>query len=186
MKLDTLTKAQCEIVRLWRNEALETLRTPYPLTREMQEDFYEDVICNRNSPHRYWAIIRTIDDEIEGLVPETGFIGMGGLSYIQWENRIGEISLILVPAERRKGYGKKAVELLLDQAFNYMNLKTVWGECYWSNGMGVDFWMKIVEKKYKGFGVALPNRKFWKDRYYDSYYFSIDCNDFNGKSSVKN
>jgi len=188
MKLDALNRTQCEQVRLWRNEIPETLRTPFLLTKEMQEDFYENV-CKRESSDRYWAIIRTIDDEIKEVVPETGFIGMGGIENIQWENRLGEISLIIDPTQTGNGLGKEAVDLLLDQAFNYLNLQTVWGECYCCNPAW-EFWQKITER-YKGRYYTgdnpptrwthLPNRKFWKGEYYDSLYFSIDRDDFNKK-----
>jgi hypothetical protein len=54
MKLGALIKEELELVRGWRNEEMQFLRTPYFLTKEMQEDFYRDVICNRQSEHRYF------------------------------------------------------------------------------------------------------------------------------------
>ncbi len=162
MKLDVLTKQQCEKVRLWRNELPESLRTPYGLTEDMQEDFYKNTICNRNSPNRYWA-----------LIDEGVFIGMGGITNIQWENRLGEISLIINPEYRNKGLGEKAVWLILNQAFNYMNLKTVYGECYKCNP-AYSFWEKLNNVKISD----LPNRKFWNGKYYNSLYFSIDNENF--------
>lgn len=181
MKLNALTIQQCEQVRLWRNEALETLRTPYPLTEEMQKIFYEDVVCDRNSPHRYWAI--ELDKEPADLsngLNQSWFVGMGGITYIQWENSIGEISLIIKPDTRCGGIGKNAVDLLLDKAFNYLNLHTIFGEVYKSNVQGVKFWQSITAK-YNGFTTALPNRKFWNGEFHYSLYFSIDRDDFNGK-----
>jgi GNAT superfamily N-acetyltransferase len=133
----------------------------------MQDEFYFDVICNPNSPHRYW----TLEDEtIEG---------MGGITNIQWENRIGEISLLIRPASRGQGYGEKAVELLLDQAFNYLNLFTVCGECYNCNP-NVTFWLKIIDK-YNGYKTTLLDRKFWDGKFYQSIYFSMDAVNFNNE-----
>lgn len=183
MKLEPLTLEQCEQVRIWRNAEMECWRTPFMLTREMQMDFYKRC-CDRNSPHRYWAIVRTVEDEIKGVVPESGFIGMGGITYIQWENRIGEITLIIDPDERKDGLGEKAVELLLNQAFNHLNLQTVFGEVYWCN-QAFDFWKQIT-KKHSGYLTKLPNRKYWKDSYYDSWYFSIDKDDFDNKDDFNN
>ena len=179
MKLEPLTKEQCEKVRIWRNQIPESLRTPYPLTREQQEKFYEQVICNRNSPHRYWAIMKDCGD----LRPDrecNHFIGMGGIINIQWQNRIAEISLILGGDWHKNGEGdgKKAVELLLDQAFNYLNLQTVFGEVYHCNEKAANFWLEIT-RKYQGKTSVLRNRKFWKDQYHNSRYFSIDRDDFN-------
>ena len=179
MKLEPLTLQQCQQVRLWRNECLETLRTPYPLTEEQQEAFYRDVVCDRNSPHRYFAIIdevaKNAGEEIARRkakalsIESLGFLGMGGLTHIQWENRIGEISLIIDPERRGKGDGKKAVDLLLDQAFNYLNLKTVFGECYKSNPAW-RFWQKLNN----AYLTDLPKRKYFDGKYWDSLYFSID------------
>jgi RimJ/RimL family protein N-acetyltransferase len=130
VKLEVLNLAQCETVRIWRNEALETLRTPYLLTNESQEQFWKNVVCNSDSRHRYWALIEENELNstkvgIEYPCPKGRFVGMGGITNIQWENRIGEISLILSPDYRGKGNGEEAVDLLLDQAFNYLNLQTV-------------------------------------------------------------
>ncbi len=164
MNLSVLTIQNVEEVRRWRNEDISGYRTPYLLTAEAQRDFYEDVVCNRDSPHRYWAVI---DD---------GFIGMGGITHICWENRIGEISLIIDPQKRNQKLGEKAVELLLDAAFNQMGLKTVFGECYFSNP-ALPFWRWIVQK-YAGFMTPIPNRKFWDGKFWNALYFSIDCGKF--------
>jgi RimJ/RimL family protein N-acetyltransferase len=181
MKLEPLTLNQCELVRQWRNNEMECWRTPFMLTKEMQEDFYRRC-CDRNSPHRYWAIVRTKDEYSEGCHPisEPHFIGMGGITYIQWENRIGEITLIIEPGIRGKGYAEKAVYLLLGQAFNHLNLRTVFGECYECNP-ACKFWRKITDK-YKSIRIMLPNRKYWNGKYYNSMYFSIDKDDFNNSN----
>jgi RimJ/RimL family protein N-acetyltransferase len=130
----------------------------------MQEQFYREVICDRDSPHRYWILE---DDTIEG---------MGGITNIQWENRLGEISLLIRPESRGKGYGEKAVELLLDQAFNHLNLKTVYGECYACN-RALTFWAKIIGI-YNAYETKLPARKYLNDVYCSSLYFSIDADEY--------
>jgi len=165
MNLIIPTRDNCQEVRLWRNDCQVSLRTPYGLTTEMQDDFYDNVICNPNNNHRYWSMYN--DDK---------FVGFGGITYIQWENSIGEISLIVNNEYRDKGFGGEAVNLLLDMSFNYLNLKTVFGECY-SNNPAKEFWLKI-SKKYNAVIVTLPNRKFWEGRYHDSIYFSIDRDTF--------
>jgi len=152
MKLEPLTLEQCERVRIWRNAEMEVWRTPFMLTESMQAQFYYDRVCNRDSEHRYWAIVGEQGDEINtSMTPENpciktlgrDFIGMGGITYIQWENRIGEIILIVNPEFRRYNLGKKAVDLLLDQAFNHLNLQTVIGECYFCNSAW-EFWQKLT------------------------------------------
>lgn len=178
MKLQPLTLQDCETVRRWRNDALGTLRTPYVLTQEMQVNFYDNVICNPESEHRYWGIYETLppikvnilpDDKTIELPLHEAIIGMGGMTYIMWENSIAEISLIINPEQRKKGYGSKAVHLLLDDAFNRLNLKTVFGECYIIDGNEY-FW----KKQNPHYSTILPNRKFWAGKYWDSFYFSFD------------
>lgn len=136
----------------------------------MQNDFYENVISNRNSPHRYWGIYNS-----DGI--HAHLVGVGGITNIQHENSIGEISLIIDPKETGNGFGENAAGLLFDQAFNYIGLQTVFGECYLCNSAHV-FWEK-TRNKYDGYSVILPNRKFWNGDYYNSLYFSIDKEKFN-------
>lgn len=162
LTLRALTLAECEAVRGWRNtdEVRVGLRTPFALTADMQADFYKAVVCNRQSPHRYYA-----------LVDGDTFVGMGGLTDCQWENGLAEISLIVDPAHRRGGVGVAAVDALLAEAFERLRLQTVFGECYQVNA-AVYFWQKVVAG-YQAYGTTLPNRKFWNGVLHDSYYFSI-------------
>ena len=177
MKLKPLTLSQCEQVRLWRNAEMECWRTSQMLTRDMQEKFY-DSLSERGTDKRYWAIID--DEKRTQYFDGNAFVGMGGINNIQWENRIGEITLIIDPARRKDGIGEKAVELLLDQAFNCLNLQTVCGECYECNA-NVEFWEKITEKYgiNEGYITTLTNRKYWQGKYYNSTHFAIDKYDFN-------
>lgn len=172
MKLEPLTLEQCQRVRTWRNNEMEVWRTSFMLTESMQSEFYYEKVSNRDSGHRYWAICTGTGDD--------KFIGMGGITYIQWENSIGEITLIIDPKLRKDGLGEKAVDLLLDQAFNHLNLQTVFGEVYSCNEAR-HFWKKVTEK-YGGEVIFLPCRKYWQGTYYPSWYFSIDKNDFNNSN----
>lgn len=167
MFLKELNQTEAEWGRRWRNTYTECLRTPYLLTREMQEDFYKNEICNRNSPHRFWGIWEN---------KET-CIGIGGITYIQWENGIGEITVNLDPAKRGEGLGRQAAELLLKEGFEHLRLQTIFGECYLTNPMGCAMWAKITDK-YKGYKTELPRRKFWDGRLWNALYFSITEEDY--------
>ena len=174
MRLETLTLKDCQTVRVWRNESLETLRTARRLSVEEQCRFYQEVVSNPHSPHRYWAIYTDVPD-LPGVLDGARFLGMGGLTYIQVENRLAEISLILDPEVRGMGLGEQAVDLLLAEGFDRMGLKTIFGECYECNPDGVVFWNKVRDK-YSGFSTWLPCRKFWAGEFHSSLYFSIDAN----------
>jgi RimJ/RimL family protein N-acetyltransferase len=154
--LRALTQADCEQVRLWRNQNLQYLRTPYLLTEEMQAGFYDNTVCNRYVNSRWWGI------------HNGKLIGMAGLTDIAWENGTAEISLILNPKETGKGHGEAAVNLLLEQAFAFMGLRNIYGECYECNP-AAGFWRKMIPAH----TAMLPQRKLWRGKYYDSLYFSF-------------
>lgn len=164
LELRALGLSDMEMIRGWRAGAMETLRTPMMLTREQQEAWYRDVICDRRSLTRYW-----------GLWAPSGqysmFVGYGGIENIEWENRRGEISLLIGPDYRGRGYGREAVRLFLDRAFNYLNLDWVWGECYMCGHP--EFWRRCAEE-YGGLTQVLRARKFYAGDYRDSLYFTFE------------
>ena len=163
MILKDLTLEDAQRARKWRNEFRQSLRTPFLLTDKMQQDFYHSL--NGNSRMRYFAIQH-----------EDVTIGMGGITGIEWENRLAEISLILDPAKRGRGYGRQAVDLLLHEGFNNMNLANIYGECYECNS-AIMFWRKIC-LEYGAYTTLLPFRKYWNGRYYGSLYFNIGGDKF--------
>jgi len=182
--LDVISAEDCEKVRQWRNKLPATLRTPYNLTYEQQQDFYKNIICNRDSKHRYFGIYIKKENKLIGKTYEDAkyepvqtdepiFIGLGGITNIQWENGLGEISLILGADWIGRGYGKQAVRLLLEKAFKDMRLNEIFGECYECNP-NLKFWEKII-KEYNGYETELPSRKFYNGQYYNTLYFSINC-----------
>ena len=163
--LDALTAADCDLVRHWRNQsARDTLRTPVMLTTEMQAEFYREIVCNRHSLHRYFAMVDSSAGRRE-------LVAMGGLTNIAWEDGITEISLIVDPQRQRRGIGRAAVQRLLDEAFGRLRLSAVYGEVYQCNP-AVDFWRRIVDE-HGGSVVVLPVRKFALGRHWDSLYFTI-------------
>jgi len=161
MTLQPLTFEEAQTIREYRNTIPECLRTAHGISEIEQAQWYKNVAANPKSRARWWGI--HTDDE---------FIGYAGIENIQWESSIGEISIIILPDYQCKGHGRIAVYMVLDEAFNRMNLKTVCGECYRSNP-GLGFWFSIVEGL-EAFSTWLPNRKYIFGRYWDSYYFSID------------
>ena len=164
--LKVLSIDDMEPIRQWRNESLDILRTPFMLTAEQQADWYKREICDRSSRSRFWGIWEL---DADSIVSELVLVGYGGIENIQWENRIGEISLLINPECRGKGYGWTAAQDILDAAFNQMNLHTVYAECYGSN-KAVAFWDRVYKDGYK---TMLPNRKYLWGEYYPSVYYSM-------------
>lgn len=163
LRLDALTPEDVEQARIWRNapEVRKGLRTPFLLTPAQQAEFYFGTVCNRAAHHRYWAV----RDETDR------FVAMTGLTDIQWENGLAEISLLTSPAFQGQGLGLEIVKLVLAEAFGVMRLRTVVGECYMNNP-AVSFWERIV-KDHGGSATTLPRRKFWDGEFWDSYYFTL-------------
>lgn len=159
-RLAALTLDDVQTVREWREGCREALRTPFLLTEPMQAAFYRDVICNPASPHRYFAI-----------VDHDRLVAMGGMTRIEHENGLGEISLIVNPHPTiGGGVGRASVALLLEEAFDRLRLLTVVGECYRCNDGAFGFWKKMVDE-FQGASTELPRRKFWNGRLWDAYYF---------------
>lgn len=59
----------------------------------------------------------------------------------------------------------------MDRAFRYINLETVYGECYTCGHP--EFWRKCVER-YGGQSTVLPKRKYYQGVYHSSLYFTFD------------
>lgn len=176
MRLAILTREDLRVSTEWRNNHMETLRTPIMLNSTMQNKFYEDVICNRDSPHRYWVIRETRKELKEKNTltwDEEVFVGVGGLINISWENRNAEISLIIDDRYHRQGLGEKAVDLLVNQGFLCLNLQNIHGEVYYCNVSGLSFWKKMI-KKYSADSIPKPEVKYYMGKYWDSLYFTIN------------
>ena len=163
-------------VRMWRNEWMQALRTPFMLTKEMQDDYYYDVICDRQSNSRMWAVWT----DNKECTPR--FVGIAGLLNIEWENGLAEISVMIDPELRSYGYGKRIIHKLLEKGFDELRLENIYGECYYCNHAH-HFW-EVLAKRYKGKMVDLPNRKFYNGEYHDSLYFNINKEDFYGADNT--
>lgn len=160
LTLKPLSLADCEQVRLWRNEDISFLRTSRMLTQEEQEDFYADLVCAQHSKCRYLGIHEGLD-----------FVGMGGLVNISWENSHAEISIIIDPLKRRQKIGAKAVSMILAHGFGRLNLHNIYGECYACSPY-MAFWEEMI-REYQAYDTTLPQRKYWNGKYYDSLYFNF-------------
>jgi len=168
IKLKVLSREDAEQIRLWRNEYLDTLRTPFPLTKEQQSDWYNNVICNRQANARWFGIWRHLP-ATDTHMEVDDFIGYTGIENISWGNRQGEVSMLIGTEFQGNGYSTETYKLILNYAFNELNLDFVNGEVYCSNEKMVAIDIKTVEKN-GGEYVRLPKRKYLNGKYYDSLY----------------
>jgi RimJ/RimL family protein N-acetyltransferase len=174
MELRVLSMADCEQIRLWRNEQLEILRTPFLLTEEMQEDFYINVVCDRNARARYWGVWNTYKTALDEYEE---FIGMVGLENISLENRNAEISLLLAPDKWDK-FGP-AFLMVLEKGFFELNLENLYAEVYACNSH-ISQWKEVNDEriKIKKEITILTGRKYWRGKYYDSIYLNFNRGDY--------
>ncbi len=163
--LDGVSREDCQRVRAWRNaeHANGSLRTPYPLSADQQDRFFEDLAPQDRQ--RYYAVRQTGQ-------PAYTQAAMVGLTNIAWENGTAELSLIVNPDYRRIGVGRAAVALILREAFERLRLAAVVGEVYHCNAAALPFWRQCVAEHH-GSMVVLPCRKFWNGQHYDADVFTI-------------
>ncbi len=159
-QLETLNLQDLEMVRKWRNELKGILRTSFLINEEMQKDFYYKNLSNRISNVRYFKLIK-----------DSLFAGMVGITDIEWENRLGQISIIVNPNMQGLGIGYEALEMLFNEAFMHMNLNCLYAEVYKSNENMI-FWDKVC-LKYNPRKSILEDRKYFEGKYYDSIYLSF-------------
>lgn len=180
MKFKALSLPVVEQVRQWRNSQPDILRTPFPLTKEQQEQFYRDVVCNRQANARFWGIWIPTQIEAYDVYSEKKtvdievLIGMAGLENIQWENRLAEISLILSPEHADHtacACMAEALQMLLHEGFNNLNLENIYTEVYECSHIH-RFWVESANR-YNAKLVILPNRKYYNGKYHDSYYINF-------------
>ena len=132
----------------------------------MQDGFFDNVINNRDSRHRYFSIMGKMKESLE-----REFIGMCGLTNIEWENGTAEISLIINPRYRGKGNGENSTCLLLGEAFGNMRLFSVFGEVYDCGNRA--FWETLVDRIGGSYKTNLKHRKYYNGKMYDSMWFSF-------------
>ena len=156
--LHDLTKEVAIEAAAWRNASPESCRTPKPSTPEGQAEWFDRL---PSLPHKYFQI--SYEDEI---------VGIGGMTYICPVNNTAEISIVLNPQRRGDGFGREAVNAILRFGFDALNIDVIYGECYLCS-KSIGFWLKVLSSENDVRWSILPDRKFWRGRYWDSLYFSI-------------
>ena len=114
VKLVRLTEDKIELVRSWRNtsDVRQYMEYREEITSEMQKKWFENI----NNDNNYFFLINYGDAEV----------GLMNLKNIDYKLKIGEKgSLIWNKELRGKGIGIRANYLLIDFAFNTLNLENI-------------------------------------------------------------
>jgi len=106
----------------WRNEQIYHLRQSSPLTKEMQDKYFEEVIpalFNQDqSPQLLFSYLKG-----------DTCIGYGGLVHINWLDRNAEISFIINTSLEKEAFHyhwKKYLSLIEEVAFQELNLHKIY------------------------------------------------------------
>src|SRR5690242_18580594 len=96
----------------------------------MKSMFYDDEPISMESHLKWWAKVSTDPTQRNYMIDASDIgktIGMTSLVGIDWVNRTAEYGRLKVAANyQRQGYAHEAEILLMDHAFNSLNLHRVW------------------------------------------------------------
>lgn len=152
MEFRPISKDDAIKIAEWRNhpDVVPVLRTWKQTNPDNQATWLNKI--SNDSTVVYWSIYN-----------ESKLVGYCGLDKLDSISRRAEISLLIDPSQQNRGYGSNAVKTLLDIAFNYLGLMSVYGEVYHSHD-AIKFWKKAG---FKEVGV-LPMAKYYNGSFYES------------------
>lgn len=126
ISLGSIDPDDLSTLREWRNtpEVYRWCRQYEPISLNSHLDWYSG-LHKRNDLKMY---------AVRSCEPTGGVIvGVCGLTSIDWVNSRAEFSLYIGPSFQGKGYGKAALNALLDHGFKVLNLNCIWGESFEGN-----------------------------------------------------
>ncbi len=162
----------------WVNDAEVTkyMETgTFPTSMTQLREYYENTQSNPNMI--CFAIMRTVIEHggsVEGLTHEE-HIGNITLNQINWVNRIACLGIMIGKKSCwGKGYGADACKLLIDYAFNKLNLHKVWLGVYEEHTHAVKSYLAA------GFKVeAVLKKELYRD---EEYHNKVIMSVFNDKA----
>jgi RimJ/RimL family protein N-acetyltransferase len=159
--LRPLEKADAKTLASWFNdqEVTRTLRIHRPISIGAEELFLE-------------RLAQEQQDIVLGIVIKATdrLIGTTGLRQIDPKNRHASFGISIgEKGEWNKGYGTEATRLLVNYAFETLNLNRVWLEVYENNERGIRAYEKVGFKKE---GV-LRQAYFNQGRYWNTLVMAI-------------
>lgn len=146
---------------------------PEIVTLQSEKNFLTSV-SNGSSDTYILSIIDSKSDELIGIV---------GLHKVDFVNRNCEIGIFIGNKNyTNKGYGTEAVTLMLDFAFNVLNLHNVWARVYQYNSPSIKMLKKI------GFYETGKTRqaKLIGKKYFDILHFDILENEYESVCVIPN
>jgi len=136
-----LREADIAALRRFRNEQIDVLRQPEPISPEQQQRWFDEVVAPAQREPRPRQVLVSI------LAEGGAFIGYGGLTNVDWEARRAEVSFLVDPlrAADRDLYRRDMAAFLRflgDWAFGELGLNRLFAETYAFR----DFHISILEQ----------------------------------------
>lgn len=159
INLRALKKSDSNLILEWmKNDKLRYLiGTVYPITELEHENWFENRMLEKDN--RLFII------EIDNEIP----IGVIGFKNLDWVNRNSELFIYIGNLEYwGKGYGTQALKLLIEFAFNKINLHMLYLEVFSYNKGAIKMYEKLGFKK----DGILRQSKFQDGKYYDKIIMS--------------
>ncbi|MES3012645.1 MAG: GNAT family protein [Pseudomonadota bacterium] len=174
LELRAFDRAHANDARSWRNDyrIWQNCRQNDLITDWDQAQWFERQAADPSI--RMYALVCVV-----GRI-ET-FVGVCGLTSIDWMNRRAEFSCYVAPEYQRQGHGERGLSILLKHGFQNLGLNQIWGEVFHGNPA-----MKLFAKL--GFQLDGKRREaYWKDgAWLDSYFISMLASEWREKHGTGN
>jgi len=139
----------------WRNDPQikQFFFEEEPITLESHLNWYSRI--EKDPDERFYVIdalnatVTSISQPpsltVDVVLDPPRLIGRIGLANINWRNRTAEgpARFLVVEGHRGRGYGFEALYLLLDYAFNHLNLHKVWAEVIAGNKVPIKLYSEM-------------------------------------------
>jgi RimJ/RimL family protein N-acetyltransferase len=123
-------------IMAWVNDpiVLEKFANFNPVTREDELSFLEGLLSSKN-------------DFTYTIIEDKSYVGQVSINKIYWAASNGRLAISIHPNQRRKGYATKAVNMLIDKAFNDINLHKLWMILKTDNIKGIELYKSLGFKQ---------------------------------------
>ncbi|MEW6106189.1 MAG: GNAT family protein [Bacillota bacterium] len=161
-----------EPIQRWVNNENITRYLSFPLfpqTAEQTAEFLDRHLHQRGAPNEGIFVIALKDD------PNLEYIGAVGLHNIDYRNRHCELGIVIGREDLLgKGIGREAVQLVLDFAFNFLNMHKVNLRVFEYNERGRRCYLRCGFKE-EG---RIREQRFYDGRYWDEIIMGITRDEF--------
>lgn len=174
--LSPVSNDDAEIFTTWLNDFQVTdyiVRSSAVTTLEAEKEWVSDITSNIKYT---MSIVLLENDQV---------IGNTGLMHVNHINRTATLGIMIGEEDYRgNGYGAEAIELLLDYAFNYLNLNNVELALLSCNERARKCYTKVGFKEYGRRRMCA----YVNGKYYDNIFMDILASEFNERKTgaIKN